>query len=250
MTRFRIEDLPKDDLSRLGLINVGNDQLNLADLDLHALLSGNRTGILRCRNVSDDSQTIQELDIRLSIVEGRQGSELRIHPIYKAGRIPEFLSSDLGNKLQMGSIANVFTSVNGVTKIIEYDDITREYVVSSPERIVVPHMINGEVLSEEQKRDFREGKIISTVEGTAVCFSGVDENMLKSNKSALCMRMNDVSLPIKKHKLLPIDKRSSKIESDLLSHAYYQELLNIENGEGYQKGLTIDSAHHSPVNSR
>jgi len=71
------------------------------------------------------------------------------------------------------------------TLLFEYDEETKSFVGVDSESITVPETVNGQHLTPEQKREFREGKAVAFPDGTAIQASPKEKNMLRSNRKFL-----------------------------------------------------------------
>lgn len=71
------------------------------------------------------------------------------------------------------------------TLLFEYDEETKSFIGVDADEILVPDTINGMHLSEEQKREFKDGKIVTLPDNTAIQASPAQKNGLISNKRIL-----------------------------------------------------------------
>ena len=147
------------DLQKIGLAD--NGELKIDNDDLHALLAGRRTQMLRLQNLFSDGLHIPQLDAKLSLKPNSEGNlGLLVHPIYKqAIRLP-FLTDTETEKLEKGEAANIEKMVfddEGEARdvLVEFDPETNEFIVTDQARILVPDRINGQYLSRDQKLRYR-----------------------------------------------------------------------------------------------
>jgi len=86
---YKEKDLPIKELEAIGI--ASNGKLNISAENLNALLSGNRTDLIRLNNLSSEGETIKELDAKLSLNSNAAGKlNLLLHPIYKNAQAPAF----------------------------------------------------------------------------------------------------------------------------------------------------------------
>jgi len=71
------------------------------------------------------------------------------------------------------------------TFLFEYDRETKSFVGVDAEKITVPETLDGQQLSTEQKRDFREGRPIAMPDGTSAQASPKEKNGIRSNRRML-----------------------------------------------------------------
>ncbi len=82
MSKFSIDDLPKEDLKALGLLKDG--QLTLDQKSTDALLNGRVTPLLHLQDLHLEGLGIKSLDAKLSLSAKEDGTVgLFVHPIYK-----------------------------------------------------------------------------------------------------------------------------------------------------------------------
>ncbi|TSJ39702.1 DUF4099 domain-containing protein [Mucilaginibacter corticis] len=187
MTRlFEEEDLPLEELQKVGLAE--NGKLNLDKEDMDAILSGRRTAMLRLENLSSDGFTIPALDAKVSLKPGADGElQLMLHPIYKDVQGPGWLSPEDADKLIRGEEVNlertVFDDDGKLAEVlVEYDKETNEFIVTDTELVQAPDKINNEPLTQEQKEKFKKGKEVEMSDGTAVQFSAAEPKGIRSNR--------------------------------------------------------------------
>ncbi|MCL4638340.1 MAG: DUF3945 domain-containing protein [Olivibacter sp.] len=82
MSKFSIEQLPKEDLQALGLLKDGQLKLDQRNQDI--LLNGRITPLMRLDNINVDGLGIKSLDAKLSLQMKQDGNVgLYVHPIFK-----------------------------------------------------------------------------------------------------------------------------------------------------------------------
>jgi hypothetical protein len=186
---FDEQDLPIDDLQKIGLIQDGGLVLDREDID--ALLSGRRTSMLRFENLSFDGFNIPALDAKISLKPGSDGNlELMLHPIYKKAEHPAWLSDLEAEKLEKGEAINLEKMIfddEGKLKdvLVEFDKETNEFIVTDTEKVQAPDKVNNEPLTAEQKERFRKGKEVELADGTKFQFSATDQKGIRSNRLQL-----------------------------------------------------------------
>jgi hypothetical protein len=186
---YNMQDLPMEDLQKIGLAK--NGQLLLDEDDLSALLSGRRTDMLRLENLTMGGLNIASMDTKLSLKPNIHGvPELMLHPIYREPEVPAFLTVTQAEMLEKGNAPNLQKLIfddEGQPKevLIEFDKDTNEFIVTDTERILAPEEINGLPLTEEQKQRYRKGKEVETEDGTTIQYSGTDKEGIRSDKLAL-----------------------------------------------------------------
>jgi hypothetical protein len=188
-TLFDVQDLPVDDLNKIGLIQESGLVLDREDID--ALLAGRRTGMLRFENLSFDGFSIPALDAKISLKPAPNGElELMMHPIYKKSTYPAWLTDTEAEKLEKGEAANlekVIFDDEGYLKdvLVEFDKETNEFIVTDTEKVQAPDKVNNEPLTAEQKERYRKGKEVELADGTTFQFSATDPKGLRSNRLQL-----------------------------------------------------------------
>jgi hypothetical protein len=186
---FDEQDLPMEDLLKVGLIQDGGLVLDREDID--ALLSGRPTSMLRFENLSFDGFNIAALDAKISLKPGSNGElELMLHPIYKKALYPAWLSDTEAEKLEKGEAVNlekmILDDENELKDVlVEFDKETNEFIVTDIEKVLAPHKVNNEPLTPEQKERFRKGKEVELADGAKFQFSATEPKGLRSNRLQL-----------------------------------------------------------------
>jgi len=234
---FKEQEIPLLELEKIGLTK--NGRLNLHEEDIRALLSGNRTGMLRLENLVADGVHIEALDAKLSLKQTEDGKlDLLVHPIYRRPESPSFLTDSEAEKLKKGEVANIehfLFDEEGKPKdlLIEFDKDTNEFIITDTAKILVPDMINSEYLSLEQKERYRKGKTVELADGTAFQYTATDRHGIRSNKLALIASLLvDGGLSYVVHKGLNALFNRTRDEKDAA-----------KNGKGYNLAFENMQAH-------
>lgn len=239
LSNFHENDLPIKDLETIGLAAGGQLLLNVDDLK--ALLSGRRTDLLELHDLESENIKIKSINAKISIKPNEKGKlDLMIHPIYRKAEIPEFLNEAEASQLQKGEVANLLkiTLDNHGTKkemLIEYDKETKEFIVSYPEKIVAPDMVNNEFLTQAQKDNYRKGKEVQIADGTRFNYSATDRHGIRSNKLALVASIlmdGGISYMVFKGLNSLFNKKREQKEAEKFSPGYYQAIKDIEKQHG------------------
>ncbi|MFS2185645.1 DUF3945 domain-containing protein [Mucilaginibacter sp. Mucisp84] len=190
---FDVQDLPLDDLGKIGLIQDGGLVLDREDVD--TLLSGRRTAMLRFENLSFDGFNIPVLDAKLSLKPAANGElELMLHPMYKKAIYPAWLTDTEAEKLEKGEAVNLEKMIfddEGQLKdvLVEFDKETNEFIITDTEKVQAPDKVNNEALTKEQKDRFRKGKEVELEDGTKFQFSAAEPKGLRSNRLQLIVSL-------------------------------------------------------------
>jgi hypothetical protein len=229
------EALPMDDLHKVGLAE--NGKLKIDKDDLAALLSGNRTQLVRLENLVSDGLRIAALDAKLSLKPNPEGHlDLMVHPIYKQAQDLSFLTGTENEKLEKGEVANIEKSIfddegNLKDVLIEFDQETKEFIVTDEARILAPDRINGQYLSLDQKERYRKGKEVELEDGTKVQFAATEKMGVRANKLAfIASVLMDGGLSYLLYRGLNKiwgDKKHDK-NADVYSKGYYKDLNEYE----------------------
>ncbi|MGF7079694.1 DUF4099 domain-containing protein [Mucilaginibacter sp. UYCu711] len=231
---FNEEDLPIEELERIGLAKAG--KLLLTTSAVQALVSGRRTEMLRLKDLSMDGFQIEQLDAKLSLKQNAEGKlDLLVHPIYREVEYPEFLTDTEAEELQKGRAVNIWKMIKdneGKPKdiLVEFDPDTREFVITDTEKILVPDMVNNEYLSPEQKEKYRKGKQVEISDGTVFQFSATDGQGVRSNRLALVASLiidGGVSYLLYKGLHTLFGKKPDEKERTRMSPGYKQALEDL-----------------------
>jgi hypothetical protein len=183
------QEIPLLEFEKIGMTK--NGRLNLHEEDIQALLSGNRTGMLRLENLVSDGVHIEALDAKLSLKQGHDGKMgLLVHPIYRRPEYPDFLTESEAEKLEKGETPNILHfrfDDEGKPRdlLVEFDKETNEFIITDTAKILVPDMVNSEYLSLEQKERYKKGKTVELADGTTFQYTATDKHGIKANKLAL-----------------------------------------------------------------
>jgi len=186
---YTVQQLPMEDLHKIGLAHEGT--LLLAEDDLDALLSGRRTDMQRLENLSMDGFRIPLLDAKLSLQPDKDGKlKLLLHPIYAEPLKPEYLTDSEAEALERGETVNLEKTIvdekgNKREVLIAFDQDTNEFIVVDPEAIEPPEMVNDVPLTAEQKEKYRKGKEVETSEGATIQFNAADKNGIRADRLML-----------------------------------------------------------------
>lgn len=159
MNHFSIEELPEKQLELIGLSK--KDILNMPPRTFNALMSGNRTSLIRFNKINVPGLEGGSLDAKLSLERKPDGSvAIRFHPINQIPKNTFNLTKDEIN--QLNNDANFIQKklANGTIHLVGIDKQTNEYFAFDKDLIEAPEKINGIELTEIQKKDFKEGKDI------------------------------------------------------------------------------------------
>src|SRR3954468_23380353 len=163
---FSIDELPYKEFSMLGLSK--KDVLSFPPRTLNALLSGNRTSLIRFNQVPlgiTDNKV--SLNGKLSLSKAPDGKiSLRFHPVNDVPKNAFNLTkeeTEFLRKNETNFIDKKIRTEDGTVKDVKIslDPITNEYVGISRNTIRAPEQINNTILSEKQKEEFRDGKTIT-----------------------------------------------------------------------------------------
>lgn len=186
---FNEQDIPVEELSKLGLLSNGKPMLSQLDMD--ALLSGHRTDLITLHDLNGEGIHIKKMEAKLSLERNTAGEvSLQLHPIYRDVKKHPLLLESEAEELEQGKLTHVLKTYqegNGKRKswIIEYDPETKEFIAADPEKIKVPSMINGEKLTELQKEQYRNGSIVELADGTLLQRRASSRSGVTSNREAL-----------------------------------------------------------------
>ncbi|ODS89263.1 MAG: hypothetical protein ABS44_05150 [Chryseobacterium sp. SCN 40-13] len=165
--RYKVEDV---DWKTLGQFGINKERLE-KDGQLDLLLKGYKTNKVYPISVNFGS-AIMRSEARLGFQDGENGKPVfvmygvRHEPNLKAPFFGhEFTKEDKENLLKTGNMGRVVELTNPKTdekipSVISIDHLTNEVIAFRQERIKIPDEIKGVKLTEDQKRDLKEGKAI------------------------------------------------------------------------------------------
>lgn len=165
--KYTTEQLPWQDFAVLGLDR--EQVLSLPKSTIDALLSGNRTSLIRFENPQVPGLLPKSFpfDAKLSLKKDQNG-ELRLlaHPINPELKNNFELSRSELKYLESGKmifIPKLVTGEDGKLEeaLIAYDQTTNELVAFKREGLKAPNDIHGMKLTPQQQKDFVLGKSIS-----------------------------------------------------------------------------------------
>lgn len=183
--------LPMQDLKMFGVYRDG--KFTIPEEQVRALREGRMTDVVELKNLKGKDVQIDSLPARLSIVRGADGNpSLRVDPVYRSPNTHPRLSEEEKKQLINGEVANLrknYVDRNGNTKteIISYDRDTKQFLSYNPRGVRAPETVNGEKLSTEQKRKFKEGEVIALSDGTQLQYSTSDRTGIHSNRNGLVL---------------------------------------------------------------
>ena len=156
---FSINELPEKQLELMGLTK--KDILNMPPRTYNALMSGNRTSLIRFNKINVPGLEVGSLDAKLSLERKPDGSvAIRFHPINQMPRNTFKLTKEEIDKLNDGINFIEKKLPNGKDHLIGIDKQTNEFVSILKDSIEAPKKINGIELTNDQAKDFKEGKDI------------------------------------------------------------------------------------------
>lgn len=165
--RYKAEDVDWNYLAQFGI----NKERLEKDGQLDLLLKGYKTNKVYPTSVNFGAVIIRS-DARLGFQDGEDGKPVlmmygvRHEPNLKAPFFGhEFTKEDRENLLKTGNMGRVVELTNRKTgekipSIISIDHLTNEVIAFRQDRIKVPDEIKGVKLTEDQKRDLKDGKAI------------------------------------------------------------------------------------------
>lgn len=183
--------LPMQDLRIFGIYKDG--KFTIPEEQVRALRNGRMTDIVELKNLKGKDVEIDSLPARLSIVKGNNGEpSLRIDPVYREPNSHPHLSEDERQRLIRSEIANIrksYVDKNGnvQTEIIEYDQETKQFMSFDPRAIKAPEAVDGQSLSPEQKKKYKEGEVVELADGTEFQLSTIDKRGIRSNRNGLIL---------------------------------------------------------------
>lgn len=158
--KFNVKELNENQLQLLGLTK--KDILAMSHRTYSALMSGNRTSLIRFTNLNIPGLEGGSLDAKLSLERKPDNTvSIRFHPINQIAKNTFNLSPEEINKLNSGEEAFIpKAGTDGKELLVGLDKQTKEYIAVNKATIEVPRKINGKELTEDQIRDFKDGKEI------------------------------------------------------------------------------------------
>jgi hypothetical protein len=165
--RYKAEDVDWNYLAQFGI----NKERLEKDGQLDLLLKGYKTNKVYPTSVNFGA-VIMRSEARLGFQDGEDGKPVlmmygvRHEPNLKAPFFGhEFTKEDRENLLKTGNMGRVVELTNRKTgekipSIISIDHLTNEVIAFRQDRIKVPDEIKGVKLTEDQKRDLKDGKAI------------------------------------------------------------------------------------------
>ena len=157
---FSIKELPEQQLELIGLSK--KDILNMPPRTYKALMSGNRTSLIRFNKINVPGLEGGSLDAKLSLErKPANGVAIRFHPINQMPKNTFNLTKEEIETLKNGE-ANFIEKQfpNGKNHLVGIDNQTNEFIVIAKDAVEAPRKINGVELTEKQTNDFKEGKEI------------------------------------------------------------------------------------------
>ena len=159
MIHFSIEELPEKQLELMGLSK--KDILNMPPRTFNALMSGNRTSLIRFNKLNVPGLEGGSLDAKLSLERKQDGSvAIRFHPINQMPKNSFNLTKDEIGQLNNGTNFIQKQFANGREYLVGIDKQTNEYIAINKDSIEAPEKINGIELTDAQVKDFKEGRDI------------------------------------------------------------------------------------------
>ena len=183
--------LPMRDLEIFGIVKDGN--FTIPEKEVHALKNGKMTDIVELKDLKGKEIQIDKLPARLSIVRGEDGNpSLRIDPVYREANPHPDLSESERNQLVKKELANLKKSYvdkdgNIQSQVVEYDHRTKQFLSYNPRDIKAPHQVNGEGLSPQQKKKYKEGETVTLEDGTKFQLSPSSPKGIRSNSKGLVL---------------------------------------------------------------
>lgn len=183
--------LPMRDLEIFGIVKDG--KFTIPEKEVHALKNGRMTDIVELRDLKGKEVQIDRLPARLSIVRGEDGNpSLRIDPVYREANPHPDLSESERNQLVKKELANLKKSYvdkdgNIQFQVVEYDHRTKQFLSYNPRAIKAPHQVNGEELSPQQKKKYKEGDTVTLEDGTEFQLSPSSPKGIRSNSKGLVL---------------------------------------------------------------
>lgn len=159
MINFSIDELPEKQLDLIGLTK--KDLLNMPPRTFNALMSGNRTSLIRFNKLKVPGLEGGSLDAKLSLERKPDGNvAVRFHPINQMPKNTFNLTKDEINLLKGDTNFITRQFENGKNYLVGIDKQTNEFVAIQKDLIEAPKKINGIELTAAQAKDFKEGNEI------------------------------------------------------------------------------------------
>ena len=156
---FSIEELPEKQLELIGLSK--KDILIMPPRTFNALMSGNRTSLIRFNKINVPGLEGSSLDAKLSLERKPDGSvAIRFHPINQMPKNTFNLTKEEISQLNNDTNFVQKRLEKGKEYLVGIDRQTNEYIAIDKDLIEAPEKINGIQLTEAQKKDFKEGRDI------------------------------------------------------------------------------------------
>lgn len=160
--KYSLDQLPFGQFEQLGMDR--NSVLSLPETTMNALLSGNRTSLIRfCNLKNEKAEQLAPLDAKISLKKNHDGElSLKVHPIWKDASNTFDLSQKEIKYLKNQELAFIPKLVTKegkpVEALIAYDNTTNEFIAIERDKLRSPDKINGVALTVNQKKDFTDGK--------------------------------------------------------------------------------------------
>jgi len=185
--------LPMDDLKLFGIYRNGN--FTIPEEQVMALKSGGMTDIIELKDLKSKERDIhiEKLPAKLSIVKGDDGKpSLRIDPVYIKENDHPLLTDLEKTRLIREGIANIKKDYvdqqgNIQSRVIEYDQHTKQFVSFDPNKVKPPIAVDAETMTPEKKRKYQEGELVELADGTQFQIRPSDRRGVRSNKSGLVL---------------------------------------------------------------
>lgn len=187
MTSFSIDELQENQLKLIGLTK--KDILNMPPRTFNALMSGNRTCLIRFNKLRVPGLESNSLDAKLSLERKPDGDvSIRFHPINQLPKNSFNLSKNEISQLNNGTNFIQKQFGDGRNYLVGLDKQTNEFVAIPKDSIEAPKKINGIELTEAQIKDFKEGQDIKVGgqkfrlnPNDELGISGINKNSIISN---------------------------------------------------------------------
>lgn len=185
--------LPMDDLKLFGIYRNGT--FTIPEEQVRALKNGGMTDIIELKDLKSKERDIhiEKLPARLSIVKGDDGKpSLRIDPVYIRENDHPLLTDLEKTRLIREEMANIKKDYvdqqgNIQSRVIEYDQHTKQFVSFDPNKVKPPIAVDGETLTPEKKRKYQEGELVELEDGTQFQIRASDRRGVRSNKTGLVL---------------------------------------------------------------